>query len=286
MRGTALPLAATLLPLLAAVLSGCSGAPSAPAEIVVESKPPEEVRSNDTLATVFTPSPKTRGHLAGVVVDEAIRPIAGARVRLPGLDLVRTSDRDGSFGFVDLHPGPYFLTVEAPGYRPAEAVLEVTEEEFTRAKVILTAVPPPEPYHVTQSFDGFAEVTDADPILFTFAFGFLCNSCSFDFYVDRPGLKAVVFEAVADGATAGDGFQHFLTGLNGTDRETLSYGQTTAPMRLELKDEDLGTEDHFELDVYPTAFPVPQTSKRFQVYVTAFYNEPPPTGWSLVQGDQ
>src|SRR5688500_17265416 len=112
MRGTALLLA---LPLLAAVLAGCSGSPSSPGEIGVESQPPEAVRSNETMAALFTPSPKTRGHLAGVVVDEAIRPIEGAQVRLPGLDLERKSDRDGSFGFVDLHPGPYFLTVNASG---------------------------------------------------------------------------------------------------------------------------------------------------------------------------
>jgi hypothetical protein len=215
-------------------------------------------------------------------VDEAIRPIAGARVRLPGLDVERTSDRDGSFGFVDLHPGPYFLTVEAAGYYPAEAVLEVKTEEFTRAKVILAAVPPPEPYHVTQSFDGFADVTDSD----LFTWGFTCSSCSFDFYMDRPALRAVVLEAVPDSAVAGDGFQHWLSGSNGTRSQTFSSGSSGAPMRVELRDGDLGDGDRFRLDVDPTSFPAPETSKRFQVFVTAFYNQPPPTGWSFSGGDQ
>jgi hypothetical protein len=143
-------------------------------------------------------------------------------------------------------------------------------------------VPPPEPYHVTQSFDGFADVTEND----VFTFGFTCGSCVFDFYVDRPALRAVVFEAVSDNAVAGDGFQHYLDGTNGTRRESLSSGSTGAPMRLELRDGDLGTGDHFQLDVYPTSFPAPETSKRFQVFVTAFYNEPPPTGWSLAGGGQ
>lgn len=278
MRGIALPLAGLVV---ASLLAGCGGTASLPAEVVVESKPVDEVRSNETVPAVFTPSPKTRGHIAGVVVDEAIRPIAGARVRLPGLDLVRTSDRDGSFGFVDLHPGPYFITVEAGGYFPAEAVLHVSEEEFTRAKVILTAVPPPEPYRVAQAFDGFADVTETD----FFAFGFACSSCDFDFYLDRPGLHTVVIEATSDNAASGDGFQHSLYGLNGTRRQGLSYGSSTSPMRLEMRAADLGTGDRFDLQVYPTSFPAPQTSKRFEVFVTAFYNEGPPTGWSLVRGD-
>lgn len=280
MRGVAFLLSFLLL--ASSLLAGCSGGPGAPAEVVVESKPQEEVHSNETVAAVFTPGSKTRGHLAGVVVDEAVRPIAGALVRLPGLDLERRSDRDGSFGFVDLHPGPYFITVNATGYYPAEAVLEVKTEEFTRAKVILTAVPPPEPYHVTQSFDGFADVTDND----VFTWGFVCGSCSFDFYVDRPALRAVVFEAVPDNAAAGDGFQHWLSGTNGSRSQTLSSGSSEAPMRLELRDGDLGDGDRFQLDVYPTSFPAPETSKGFQVFVTAFYNQPPPTGWSLVRGDQ
>ncbi|HJQ93046.1 MAG TPA: carboxypeptidase-like regulatory domain-containing protein, partial [Candidatus Thermoplasmatota archaeon] len=191
---------------LCALLAGCSGGPSVPAEVLIESKPPEEVRSNDTVAAVFTPSPKTRGHIAGVVVDEAIRPIQGARVVLPGLDLTRTTDRDGSFGFVDLHPGPYFITVNATGYFDAEAVLHVGEDEFTRAKVVLTAMPPPMPYRVLQSFDGYTDLT-ADPL---FGFSLFCNACDFDFYVDRPALAGVIVEAVFDGASTTAGFYYRL----------------------------------------------------------------------------
>jgi hypothetical protein len=282
MRPTALLAAAVLL--ASSLLAGCSGTASAPPEVIVESKPVEEVHSNETLPAVFTPSPKTRGHIAGVVVDEAIRPIQGARVRLPGLDLARTTDRDGSFGFVDLHPGPYFITVEATGFYAAEAVLEVSAEEFTRAKVILTRVPPPEPYKVTQSFEGYADVSDGELVLI-WANGLFCGSCQFDFYLDRPGLHTVVMEAAIESPANGDGLDHRLYGLNGTQRVLMSYGESGTPMRLELRDADLGSGDRFELGVYPTSFPAPQMSKRFQVFVTAFYNEGPPTGWSLVAGD-
>lgn len=266
--------------LLSSLLAGCSGAPSVPAEVLIESKPPEEVHSNDTVAAVFTPSPKTRGHIAGVVVDEAVRPIPGARVVLPGLDLERTTDRDGSFGFVDLHPGPYFITVNATGYFDAEAVLHVGEDEFTRAKVILTAMPPPEPFRVQFNFEGYTDLTSDPYIGFPF-----CNACDFDFYLDRPGLQAIVLEAVYDGTVAeGTGFRYYFY-----DDEAYYYdgasGSTANPMRVEVRDEDLTPEeDHFWLSLEPESL-VPEQSKRFKVFVTAFYNEPPPAGWSFVAGD-
>ncbi|MFA5944537.1 MAG: carboxypeptidase-like regulatory domain-containing protein [Candidatus Thermoplasmatota archaeon] len=276
MRGIALSIL-----LIGALLAGCSGAPAAPAEIVIESKPAEEIHSNETVEAVFTPSPKTRGHIAGVVVDEAIRPIADARVHLPGLDLERLTDRDGTFGFLDLHPGPYFITVNATGYYDAEAVLEVGEDEFTRAKVILKAIPPPDPYRVMQSFEGYTELT-TDPIL---GFSF-CGQCEFDFYVDRPGLHTVVTEAVYDGAASSSGVRYYYYTDSTDYYDGFATGSTGNPLRVEVRDEDIpDTEDHFRLTIEPESFPVPEQSKRFQVFVTAFYNEGPPTGWSFVAGD-
>jgi hypothetical protein len=278
MRGVAL---AALF--LGAFLAGCSAGPNVPAEVLIESKPPEEIHSGEEAPAVFTPSAKTRGHIAGVVVDEAIRPIAGAKIRLPGLDLARTSDRDGSFGFVDLHPGPYFIAVNATGYYDAEAVLQVSEDEFTRAKVILRSVPPPEPYRIQQSFEGYTELT-SDPLL---GFSF-CNACDFDFYLDRPGLHTAIMEAVFEGSVAdGTGFRYYFYGEGQRYYNGIAYGSSGNPLRFEVREADLGTEseDHFWLRVEPESFPVPEQSRRFQVFVTAFYNEAPPTGWSFVNGD-
>jgi hypothetical protein len=287
MRGVARPVLPVLLlsSLLAALLAGCSGGPEAPAEVVIESKPPEEIHSQDEetpIEAVFTPSPKTRGHIAGVVVDEAIRPIVGAVVHLPGLVLERVNDRDGSFGFVDLHPGPYFITVNATGFYNAEAVLQVDADEFTRAKVILTRIPPPEPYRIMQSFEGFSEVT-ADPV---FGLSFFCSACDFDFYLDRPGLHTVILEAVFEQSTTGSSFYYDFYSDSSSYSSRIASGSTGNPMRVEVRGEDLpGDDDHFDLRVDPQSFPVPEQSKRFQVFVTAFYNEGPPTGWSFVKGD-
>jgi hypothetical protein len=192
--------------------------------------------------------------------------------------LERVTDRDGSFGFIDLHPGPYFITVNATGYYDAEAVLQVGEDEFTRAKVILAAIPPPEPYRVQQSFEGYTELT-ADPV---FGFSFLCTACDFDFYEERRGLHTMVVEAVFEGGTDSNSFLYDLY----ADDFRFDYGSAGNPLRLEVRDDDLPAGDHFELRLDPQSFPVPEQSKRFQVYVTAFYNEGPPVvGWSFVNGD-
>jgi hypothetical protein len=269
----------------AAVLAGCSQAPQAPAEVLIESAPPEEIRSGDAeapAAAVFDAAGTTRGHIAGIVVDEAIRPIAGALVRLPGMNMERPTERDGSFGFVDLYPGPYYITVEAAGYRPADALLEVRPEEFTRAKVVLTAVPPPEPYHVTQAFEGFADVT-GDP--FTGSGAVLCRMCEFDFYLERQGLAAVILEAAFATPSEGDQFWFRFSPYDDTSYDArIDDGYADDPLRIEVHDADLGEEDRFTLFTEPMSFPAPKASQRFAVFVTAFYNEPPPTGWSLVAG--
>jgi Carboxypeptidase regulatory-like domain len=263
---------------LAILLAGCSQGPAAPAEIIVESKPIEEVTSDTPVQAVFTPSPKSRGHIAGVVVDEAIRPIENATVRLPGLDLERPTDRDGSFGFVDLHPGPYYVLIEREGYYAAEATVEVAADEFTRVKVVLKAIPPPDPYRVMQSWDGYAEVTQMDTLFFVW--GLFCTVCEFEAYVDPVGLHDIVLEAVLDSGAASNGFTFRVS-----QGEFYAAGKQGNPMLFQRKVADLDpNEDLFTTYIEPTSFPVPETGKSFQVFLTAFYNEDPPVGWSFVAG--
>src|SRR5688572_2997273 len=58
----------------------------------------------------------TTGLIRGIVVDDAIRPVAGANVTLtPGGQTARTT-ANGTFGFDGLAAGSYFLAVELYGY--------------------------------------------------------------------------------------------------------------------------------------------------------------------------
>lgn len=60
---------------------------------------------------------ETTGLIRGIVVDEAIRPLANATVTLVGDVPVRqTTGSDGAFGFDGLAPGTYFLKVAKLGY--------------------------------------------------------------------------------------------------------------------------------------------------------------------------
>lgn len=285
MRGVVVG-ALVLLSLLSPLLAGCSS-PQAPAELIVQSRPVEEVTSDNTTSPIAAiPKAGTRGHFVGVVVDEAIRPLAGAEVRLPGLDLTRTTDRDGSFGFNDLYPGPYYVVANMTGYYGAEAIVKVDADEFSRAKFVLKAIPPPDPYHVIQSFAGFADLTN-DPVTTAMFGSIFCNSCEFDFYLDQTGLRAVIIEAMFDSPDAGNShsFGYYFGAYDDYYYSRAVSGEGGDPLRFEVRGDDLEGEGHYALTLEPTTFPLPEQSKSFQVFVTAFYNQFPPNGWSFVGGD-
>jgi hypothetical protein len=276
------------------LVAGCaSNASTKGGELVVESQiPTQEVESGDTVEAVTDPvveEPKkgTRGHIAGVVVDQAIRPIQGATVRLPGMDLTEKTDRNGAFSFADLHVGPYLINANATTYYGAETVITVKADEFSRVKFVLTAIPPPEPRHVTQKFEGFADVTD----LTTFTFLSMCTTCYFDFYAGGEGLQALLIEATMDpyaGVGAGTvGSNNFYLNLRDTTANTLrASGDYANPMRVDIRVPPLTeTESAYRLNVRPEAFPVPETNKDFEVFVTQWYNSVPPIEWSFVNGD-
>jgi hypothetical protein len=93
---------------LALALAGCGEDP--PSEDEVEVAP-----TDDALST---------GVLRGVVVDEAIRPLADAvvSIRKDGHAIVEVAtDADGNFGVQSLESGAYTVNASKPGYLSAEA---------------------------------------------------------------------------------------------------------------------------------------------------------------------
>lgn len=102
---------------LAAILfAGCSGEPNGAG--VAEPS--------------YTVAPTaTTGIIRGLVVDEAIRPVAGARVTLLDGSVTRNTQSadDGGFGFEDLVPGTYFLTVARPGFLSMQTSSDVVAGE-------------------------------------------------------------------------------------------------------------------------------------------------------------
>lgn len=98
-----------------------------------------------------------KGAIAGVVVDEAIRPVSGAAVLVQGAAQQRnaTTGADGTFTVSDLEPGTYVLVAQHPLFDRVQASVEVAEGDTAAAKLQLTRQIFATPYSATQSFDGF-----------------------------------------------------------------------------------------------------------------------------------
>lgn len=267
--------------MLAVLLAGCGDpAPRSGEPVLLVSEPDGEgVVTSDggTPLTKQTPRSGQRGHLTGFVVDDSLRPVVGARVALPGLEIEDMSNDDGSFAFPDLWPGPYRLTAEADGHRRADAVVEVPADEIVRMKFVLERMAPPTPYHETQEFVGFADVATDEITGFTVLF---CEMCVFQLSLEPESLTAVIVEAVREGA-AGSSFWLYMSPPDSNRRFSSCYPcPNPAWMSVPVEALEGGTE--FRLGVEPYASPLPEFNVDFQVFVTTFYHEDPPPGWSVL----
>ncbi len=96
------------------------------------------------------------GAIRGVVVDQAINPVAGANIVLVGTELVAESAPDGSFAFSELDPGSYFMEISKIGYNSVQASTEVVAgvELPEVVKVLLEFDPEARPYASTENVAG------------------------------------------------------------------------------------------------------------------------------------
>jgi hypothetical protein len=259
---------------LAFALAGCSEATSStPREIVVKSAP-QDVRSEDP-PVVSTREP---GHIFGVVVDAGIRPVPNATVKLPGLNLVHITDRQGVFAFPDLAPTVYHLIVNAKGFSGAETNIEVLPGEEVRVRFVLDALPPPAPRHTTVTYRGYSQVTGSIS---------LYSSTSVPFEFD-PAATAYVIEAAMDeydwGSTTG-GTNSFSMYIQDSEYRRYVSQSGPNPFRIVVHDDDLPVGELLTLRFSPQSSPLPEISKEYKIFITAWFNAEPPTGWSFVNGD-
>lgn len=151
------PLAALLV--LAMALAGCSsGKDDGPGSAL-----DQNVSGLDLQAT------STTGVIRGVVVNEAIAPLDGAKVTLQGTPpMETTTNEQGAFGFDDLPAGTHFLNVHKLGYRDTQqsAEVEAGVAEPPVVKVLLVANPGELPSYELFQFSGFLECNVAAPLVF------------------------------------------------------------------------------------------------------------------------
>lgn len=264
------------------LLAGCSDRGNEPASIViVDSSEQAVIDGNGTKPSEAKPKAGERGHLSGIVVDETITPVAGAVVRLPGLEAETRTDDAGAFAFADLWPGPYYLEADAAGHEMVSAVVDVTRDAFTKVRIELARAPSEDPYHVTHEFNGFAELA-MDPI--TGASVLTCNQCSFRAFMDRDP-DTVIVEAVRenryDDPTLNQGWYGVVEDGSG---DRIASDRAEGPLLLRLEADQVAGEVALLTKAYPTAYPLPEQSVAFEVYVTFFHNGAAPEDWSFVGG--
>jgi hypothetical protein len=144
----ALP-AALLVLLAASALAGCSGKAAAPS-------------SGQPGADLGLQATSTTGVIRGVVVDDAIRPLAGVAVTATAQGRTATTNTTaaGAFGFQGLAPGTYFVKAHKAGFHDAQTSTEVKAGVSDPAPVKVTLATDTafvRPYVTAFVFKGFID---------------------------------------------------------------------------------------------------------------------------------
>lgn len=292
--------ALALLSLLTTLLAGCSGGGGGGAGDGLV----DDDEFKGLQATQET------GIIRGVIVDEAVRTVAGATIALTGATQRNTTSADsGAFGFEGLAPGTYFLTATKAGFVPvqqsAEVVAGVAEPPIVRIQ--LMADPAQAPYWVPYQFEGYIGCSAR-----YFIEG--RNFCGAVDERDEP-LHDIELEGVptfAQGELVWDSTQALGDELSFNwrrDDTSADYVDTEGPSPLVLQanatllaDNEVGAGQPLRTIVFtahnsatePPCVPdqVPefggcfwgvgaQVSQQFKLYVHVFYNMVPPEGWTF-----
>jgi hypothetical protein len=101
----------------------------------------------------------TTGVIRGLVVDDAIHPVANATVTIAGTQTKTTSDANGLFGFDSLEARTYFLQIAKRGYKSAQQSADVAAgvAQPPVVKVLLTADKGTLPYYEQTTHHGFIQ---------------------------------------------------------------------------------------------------------------------------------
>lgn len=233
------------------------------------------------------------GAITGVVVDQAIRPIAGAEIGLLKDGQNATTDEGGLFSFVDLEPGAYFFTVTATGFLATQGQAEVVAGEAASTRVLLQQDLSPVPYHNTIVKDGFI---DYGASIATFAVNLvvdeftdedICN-CYVQFDTD-PGAVAIVIEATWDAAiecppgTADTMYWQIYEG--DTENIHIQSNFMAHPIYAVIDKNEAwdANQTSFEASITEGA-DCPRYQQQYKAFYTIWYLEFPPEGWSIVAG--
>jgi hypothetical protein len=262
----------------------------------------------------------TTGVIRGVVVDEAVRPLANATIALTGqkggLPATASSNLQGAFAFDKLDPGTYFLQIHKLGYVTAQQSTDVVAGVSDPAVVKIQLVPDAsfvKPFSESFVYDGFIQCS-AGGTVDSGDYG-IDNACS------DPGVPPVPNPFSDDHSFV----QYQLSGRPTWVQSEMVWSSTQAASKSLnlnfaipsgdalanpdgwddlsvvgqsplLNTMDAKTADHYvdgngtlTIRVFPWSDsypgPVLALEQKFQVFTTVFYGYAPPAGWMLSNGD-
>lgn len=290
-----------VLALLSMALAGCSGGGDPAADELT----PADFKELELQAT------DTKGIIRGVVVDDAIRPIGGAKVDLRGGAGPRTtlSSADGLFGFDDLEPGTYFLQVSRLGFETtqvsAEVVAGVAEPPIVRV-LLATDLSFVSPYFEQFIFEGFMECSTGAAAGGGYVYFNACasseeafpNDKTFESYTLSGYPEWVQSEMIWESTQAvstsmAHNFAYRNDETDGWQDQTAegpspllnTMDNETAKEYLEGEEFEEGDNLTLNMRIFTRATdgtgPALTFQQRFTVYTTVFYGYLPPEGWTL-----
>ncbi|MEK6975085.1 MAG: carboxypeptidase-like regulatory domain-containing protein [Candidatus Thermoplasmatota archaeon] len=278
---------------LSLVVAGCSGDPS------TSSQPPEEDIDYGVEATATT------GVIRGLVIDEAIRPLAGVNVTIAALERLATTGNDGEFGFDGLEPGTYFLSASKKGFAPIQTSAEVVAGDSTPpiTKISLVAVPTEQPYVESHALAGYLSFGAA---IFATSIGTTINDDLADTMGDRS-IWTLTFTQLpmwAQGELVWDQTQpaggEFIWEMTDTSNTHYGYRETTTSPALaywnttvliDHNETTLDPDDGIAYRFFGGPHPLCKdpfgatfgcgvtVQQKADAYIHNFFNFAPPEGW-------
>lgn len=254
------------------VLAGCSGSGGQPSESGLPSV------SQD-------PNAQT-GSIRGVVVDDSLRTIASATVAVAGSPLTTQTDENGAFVFTNLAPSTYFLTANKTGFIPSQTSADVVRGGVTDARLQLRPDLSPSPYHVTEvDFDGYMEAWTGIAQFFIEDITNNTSLCTcYAYFTPGPNVRTLVFEAYWEPnvpSPSDDQFYGLLHVEGGEFWESI-YCDSPCVMHIDAISAHWKPGEEIEVLLNGPDAGI-AFEQQFEMYVTAFYNEPAPAGWTLLE---
>jgi hypothetical protein len=272
-----------VLLLTVTLLAGCAGKKA-------DNKAPEVIPQafEDVKVTATT------GAIRGLVVDEAIRPVSNATVKLMATNATRRSDNQGAFVFTDLAAGDYFLSITKPGFLAVQASASVQAgvSDPPITKVLLKADASTQPFNELFHWSAFLQcgafiiAGSLNPCAFTGS----DNVHNFNFTGRVPDL--IQTEAVWEGTQP---LGNYLN-LGYYDPSTLASNWHTvdgdSPLTINATQEQIvkaigNDTTHVTVRIFPGGGPggtnpTVVIQQRYEIYENHFYGFVPRAGWTFV----